>query len=312
MQTGNVSTYSYSGLPEALKNAIDDFLLLNLNQRLNGQISLERIQKPVNLTIHVGDSGRILTESSVTALFFIPLIFAMVFMMSSNVTSGFLMNGVVEEKTNRIMEILITSVTPGQLLLGKIIGLGVLGLTQMVVWGIAGGVLLQVGQRFPFLAGVTFPSDLVIIFVVYFILSYFLLASLMAGLGAVAGSEQESRQYAGIISLIWVIPFFFIASFITEPNGTLPIVLTFIPFTAPMTALLRLGFSAVPAWQIVVSLVILLLTTILVVWGSGRVFRWALLLYGKRITPREVWSAIRRPSGTATVATAHTAEEGAV
>lgn len=292
MKTGDVEIYSFTGIPSLLKDDIEAFLLANLSRDLAPD-SVKRIENPVELTIRLNDSGRTITEANFPALFFIPLIFALVFMMSSGVTSGFLMNGVVEEKTNRIMEILITSITPMELLLGKIIGLGALGLTQLVVWGVAGGLLIGYGQAIPALSGLSFPTDLALVFVVYFLLSYFLIASLMAGIGAIAGSEQESRQYSSVISLIFVIPFFFIATFITDPGGTLPTVLTLIPFTAPMTALLRLGLSTVPAWQIIASLVILLVTTVLIVWASARVFRWSLLLYGKRWTPRELWHVIR-------------------
>jgi ABC-2 type transport system permease protein len=301
LKSGEVKTYSYSGIPQALKDSIDALLLANLGKKIGGDVPLARIEDPVNLTIHAADTGRTLTEANIPALIFIPLIFAFVFLMSSNVTSGFLMNGVVEEKTNRIMEILITSVTPMQLLLGKIIGLGLLGLTQLVIWGAAGAILIRAGQTLPFLAGVAFPTDLVIVFLVYFILSYFLLSSLLAGLGAIAGSAEESRQFSSIISLVWVIPFFLITSMISEPNSPLAVALTLIPFTAPMTVLLRMGFSTVPAWQLAASLVILFLSALLVVWASSKVFRWALLLYGKRIGIREIWQVIRQSPQTATV-----------
>ena len=157
--------------------------------------------------------------------------------------------------------------------------------------------------------GCVLQLALAIAFVVYFILSYFLLASLMAGLGAIAGSEQESRQYGGIISLLFIIPFFLIGTFIDDPNGSLPIALTLIPFTAPMTALLRLGLTSVPPWQIIASLLILLVTSAFVVWASARVFRWGLLLYGKRPTPRELWCVVRSSPRAATVV-AHADEKG--
>ncbi|MEO8613282.1 MAG: ABC transporter permease [Chloroflexota bacterium] len=301
LKSGDVKTYSYSGIPGALKDSIDALLVANVSKKLGSDVPLARIENPVNLTIHALDSGRTLTEANIPALIFIPLIFAFVFLMSSNVTSGFLMNGVVEEKTNRIMEILITSVTPMQLLLGKIIGLGLLGLTQLLIWAAAGALLIHFGQASPALAGVTFPIDLMIVFVVYFMLSYFLLSSLMAGLGAIAGSAEESRQFSSIISLIWIIPFFLITSLISEPNGPLAVILTLIPFTAPMTVLLRMGFSTVPAWQLAASIIILLASALLVVWASSKVFRWALLLYGKRITLRELWHVIRQSPHTATV-----------
>jgi ABC-2 type transport system permease protein len=137
---------------------------------------------------------------------------------------------------------------------------------------------------------------------IYFMLNYFLLASLMAGIGAVVGAEQESRQVGGIISLIVVIPFFFFSSFISDPNGTAPLVLSLIPLTAPISVILRMSFGTIPAWQLALSLAILLISTIIVAWGSGRVFRWALLMYGKRPTPRELLRAIRGSSQMGTVA----------
>jgi ABC-2 type transport system permease protein len=143
---------------------------------------------------------------------------------------------------------------------------------------------------------------------VYFILSYFLLSSLMAGLGAIAGSAEESRQFSSIISLVWVVPFFFITTLISEPNSPLAVAFTLIPFTAPMTVLLRMGLSSVPAWQLAASIIILLLSALLVVWASAKVFRWALLLYGKRITLREIWQVIRQSPHTATVTAQSTGE----
>jgi ABC-2 type transport system permease protein len=230
--------------------------------------------------------------------------------MSSNVTSGFLMGGIVEERANRIMEILITSITPMQLLMGKIMGLGTLGLTQLIIWGAAGAILVRFGQQFPFLNGISFPIDMMVVFVIFFLVSYFLLASLMAGIGAVVGSEQESRQFASLLSLILVIPFFFLTTFINNPSSPLALALTFIPFTAPMTILLRMGFSSVPLWQLAISFVILVLTSLFVIWASARVFRWGLLLYGKRIGIREVlrviwWSpemgvSVKREAGSTT------------
>lgn len=298
LKTGVVESYSYDGIPSALQNEIEALLVANLGQRLDADVPLDRVQNPVNLTVRAEDSGRTMTEAALPALFFIPMIFAFIFMMASNVTSGFLMGGIVEEKTNRIMEILMTSVTPMQLLMGKIIGLGALGLTQLAVWGTAGFLLVHFGQSVPVLSGVSIPGDLVLTFIVYFLLSYFFLASLLAGLGSTVGSEEESRQFSSIISLLFVIPFFFIGVLINDPNGSLALALTLIPFTAPMTALLRLGFTAVPAWQILLSLGILFVTTVVVAWASARVFRVALLMTGKRPSPREIWRLIRQPSVT--------------
>ncbi|MBI5669495.1 MAG: ABC transporter permease [Chloroflexi bacterium] len=310
LPTGEITIYSYSGIPEALNDTIDTLMVQNISRQVGANVSLERIQDPVDMTVHVVDSGRDLTEANIPALILMPLAFALLFMMSSGVTSGFLMNGVVEEKTNRIMEILITSITPMQMLLGKVIGLGLLGLTQMVVWGAGIVLLITFGQTVPALKGIVVPTDLMLVFFVYFVLSYFLLSSLMAGIGAVVGSEQESRQISSIVSLLWVLPFFFFASFLSDPNGTVPLILTLVPFTAPTTVLMRMGFAAVPTWQLVLSLAILLVTAIVTVWASARLFRWGLLRYGKRISLRDLLRVIRR-SPEADISVAHSAQEAA-
>lgn len=308
LSMGRVRLVNYSTSSEALRDAVENFLRANLAASLDPNIPLERVQDPVNMTVHLLDTGRTLEQEAVIGLFLVPFMFSVIFLMSSQITSGFLMSGVVEEKTNRIMEILITSVTPMQILAGKLLGLGALGLTQLVVWAVVAVVGLNFSEQIPFLQGIVIPPDLIIFGLIYFLLGYFFMASIMAGIGAVVGSEQESRQYAGIISLVLAAPFFAITSFITDPNGTVPVLLTLIPFTAPLSAIMRLSFGTIPPEQLILSIAILLATTIFIVWISARIFRWALLLYGKRVTPRELWRVIRGTSGIATTV-AHSVEE---
>ncbi|MBZ0292232.1 MAG: ABC transporter permease, partial [Anaerolineae bacterium] len=265
------------------------------------------VQDPVELTVHIRDSGRELTENAIVGLFMVPIIFTIVFFMAMQTTSTYLMSSVAEEKTNRIMEILVTSVTPFQLLLGKIIGLGTLGLTQLAIWLVGGVVLLSVGQQSPFLAGVTLPLDLVLLALVYFVITYFLYAGIMAGIGASAGSEQESRQIAGLVTVIGVIPFFFFALFLTDPQNLLITIMTLVPFTAPLTVLLRSSLGSVPTIELIASLIILLVSAVFAVWASARVFRWSSLLYGQRATPRQIWRVIRgqNEANVGTVAAHH-------
>src|SRR5690606_27407420 len=138
-----------------------------------------------------------------------PVIFAMVLLMALQLSSTFLMSGVVEEKSNHIMEILITSITPYQLLAGKLLGLGALGLLQILIWIVVGLVGVSLGGNIAFFSGITLPIDFIVTVIVYFLLTYFLYSSLLAGIGAVMGSEQESRTIAGAVSLLIAIPFFF-------------------------------------------------------------------------------------------------------
>jgi ABC-2 type transport system permease protein len=298
LNRGRVSVYADGTVPGALEDDIETFLLANLVTRTGEtELPAERLRDPIELTIRSLDSGRELRgEASFAALFLLPFAFVFVFIMASQTTSGFLMSGVVEEKGNRMMEILITSITPMQLLMGKVIGLGLLGLTQFGVWVIVGVTALSLGQNLEFLQGVNLPLDL---------------AALFGSIGAVAGSEEESRQYVGVLSTLFFIPFFFITAFIQDSNGTLPTVFSMIPFTAPQSMLMRIGFGAPPLWEILLSLAILLVTALFTIWAAARVFRWSLLMYGKRISLRELWYVIRRDSEIGTTMARSEATEGA-
>ena len=306
MDSGNVQIISKSNIPSALKNSIDSFLRINLSTGLNPEIAA-RIKDPVESVVKTLDNGRVIKDNAVIGLILAPIIFVMVFLLASQTTSGYLMSGVVEEKSNRIMELLITSITPFQLLFGKLVGLGALGLTQLVIWIVAGSVTLGLGKNTSVLSSITIPPDLVIVSVIYFLLGYFFLSSTMAGIGAVVGSEQESRQFAAIFSIALAIPFFLITSFFNDPNGPVVTFLTLFPLTSPITVILRMGLGVIPTWQLLLSIVLLLLTSLFVTWASARIFRWALLLYGKRPSPRELIRVIRRSPTMATSATGDSA-----
>ncbi len=296
-QNGQINIYNYAPVSDAVRDLISTFLRANLLQGVESTLPLDVVDDPSGeLSLHILDSNRTLNSDSVLGLFLVPFLFVMVFMLSTQTVSGFLMSGVVEEKSNRIMEVLVTSITPMQMLAGKILGLGALGLLQILLWIVVGVITISIGsgQASGILSGLEIPVDMLILFVIYFLLTYFLLATLMAGLGAVVGSEQESRQYAGILSLVLVIPFFFFIQILDDPNGSVSVLLTLIPFTAPITVLLRVSLASVPFWQVALSLGILLVTTVMIAWASARIFRWALLRYGKRLRLREVLPVIFR------------------
>lgn len=310
MNSGAVRLYSPSRVPEAVTDALDAFLLANVRDQHGGQDIFERISSPVDMMVRVQDSGRTLSEGAVGGLILVPTVFALVFFFSIQTSGSYLMSGVVEEKTTRIIEVLVTSITPLQLLVGKVIGLGLLGLLQMAVWLAAGAISVNFGSGIEFLQGVTIPLDLVAVTLLYFFLSYFMYAGLLAAVGAVSNSEQESRQFSSIVTLIAIVPFFFVTAFIFNPDSPLVVALTLIPFTAPLSAILRMSLSSIPAWQFAASVLILLVTTALVLWGGARIFRWSLLMYGKRLSLRELWRVARGAAG-ARMGTAAAKEQNA-
>lgn len=295
LSTGAIELYTRGGANMGLKNEIDNFLITNIGRDVPDPQVLERIKSPMNVSLFTLDNQRLMPETAVFTVILTPLIFVMIFMLASQTTSGYLMSGVVEEKTNRIIEMLVTTVTPFQLLAGKTLGLGALGLTQLGAWGVIALVASQFSESSEVLRHIYIPLDMLVIALIYFLLGYFMLAGMMAGIGAVSGSEQESRQISGIFSLIIAIPFFFIVTFFTDPDGIVPIILTLFPLTSPVTVILRMAFGTIPTWQLIASIALLALTTVFVMWASARIFRWGLLLYGKRPSLRELLRVIRRP-----------------
>lgn len=293
MDTGDVRIYSTGGIPEALEDKIDYFLIANLARDLEAS-TVARVQEPVDAQIHTLDNDRTLSETAIVGVIFLPFLLVFVQMFASQITSGYLMSGISEEKTNRIIEVLVTSIRPFELLMGKMLGLGAVGLVQLGIWIICSLLALQFGQGLEILSGVTLPLDIVVVALVYFFLGYTFYASIMAALGAIMSSEQESRQWAGLFGIAFSVPFFFVGQFIEDINGTIPVALTMIPFTAPSTVLLRIGFGNVPAWQLGLSILIMVGSTILTLWIAARVFRWALLMTGKTPNLKQIIAAVMR------------------
>lgn len=298
LTAGRINVYSYDRVPTVLKDEFGRVISVNLVEGINLPIPLERVQDvSEEMTMRVESTGREIDDDSVFILFLLPLIFGMILVISSLSTSSFLMYSLVEEKQNRVVEVLVTSVKPMQLLGGKILGLGLLGITQIVIilsMAVGG---LAIANALNVVQGISIPPDLLIAALIYFVLAYIILAAILAGLGVLVGSEQESSQLSGFMTLPFFVPFFFILPLVTEPNGSTAMILSFIPFTAPMTMMLRMGFTTVPFWQIALSMGIMALTALFFVWLSARVFRWGLLLYGKKFSVRSLVNALTRRGG---------------
>ena len=205
---------------------------------------------------------------------------------------AFIMRGVLEEKNNRIVEVIISSVKPTDLMLGKILGIGLVGLTQYAVWGLfAFGITLPGVVGMMGLSGGGLPSipgATILAFVVFFLLGYFLYAGLYAALAAPFNTEQEAQQLVMIpgMMLILASTMWFFA--FNTPDGTLARVLSLFPFTAPLLMFMRISVQPPPAWEIALSIGLLLLAIWGVAWFAGRVYRVGILMYGKKPTFPEI------------------------
>ncbi|HEX7613718.1 MAG TPA: ABC transporter permease [Thermoanaerobaculia bacterium] len=237
--------------------------------------------------IESGESGKnVGFNIAVSATFFF-LIYISIFMYGA-----YIMRGVLEEKNNRIVEVIVSSVKPTTLMLGKILGIGLVGLTQYGVWA-----CLAIAMTLPGAAAVMgmseglphIPAGTIGAFVLFFLLGYFLYASLYAALSAPFNTEQEAQQFVmipGMMLILTSTTWFFAFN---QPNGTLATVLSFFPFTAPLMMFMRISVQTPPLWQIGLSVAILLLTIWAVAWFAGRVYRVGILMYGKKPTLPEIF-----------------------
>ncbi len=239
-----------------------------------------RLWMPPKLkAVALSETGQVANRSVVDEVsrFAVPYVFTIFFMLSIMTSAGYLLQSVAEEKENRVMEVLLSSLTPDQLLAGKVIGLGGAGLTQILVWVIVG--------VFPSLALAPFLDlrwSQLLVAIVFFILGFLLFGSLMGGFGSIGSNLKESQQTTMLWSLTAVVPLFFVSILIAEPNGTLARVLSYIPFTAPITMMLRVACGRVPWWDVALSALILAVSLLAFVRLAAKVFRLGVLMYGKR------------------------------
>ena len=226
--------------------------------------------------------------------FVIPYTLSMFLVVTIFISSGYLLQSVAEEKESRVIEIVISSVRPVELMAGKVAGLGALGLTQVLVW-IASAMGFSSGAvAFLAVAGTaSIPARVLILGVVYYLLGYTLYAILMAGIGALGTTMRESQQLAGIFSFFAAVPYMVSGFLFANPNILLARVLSFFPLTAPTMMMLRLPLAEVPWVDVAGSVLILLISVPAALWVGAKLFRVGMLIYGKRPTVKEIWLILR-------------------
>lgn len=197
-------------------------------------------------------------------------------------SASLMLNSIVQEKGTRMMEVLMASVTPHELLLGKITGLGLVGLLQVAIWGGSGFALLRLsGQTFNLRDAFLLRPSILVWGLVFFVLGYMVYASLMAGAGALVPDLREGSQAALLMMLPLTVPFLLISGLIDSPNGWLAVTLSLFPPTASITMMLRLATTQVPLWQLILAAALLALTALWVVRMVARMFRAQALLSGQ-------------------------------
>lgn len=260
------------------------------------------------------------TISSAQIAYVIGLIFTMIIFLFIMMYGAMVMNGVMEEKTNRIVEVMVSSVKPFQLMMGKVIGIGLVGLTQLFLWGILTASLIFIGQ---FLmggdmqaalhesqnvqqamgAGVSMETEgpgqlfaalqsfnfkeILFFFIIYFIGGYLLFASIFAAIGSAVDNEEDTQQFMAPISILLVFALYAGIYSLENPDGPLAFWCSMIPFTSPIVMMMRLPYE-VPLWQMLLSIGLLYATSVGFVHLSGKIYRVGILMYGKKPSLKEM------------------------
>lgn len=236
------------------------------------------------------------------ALVFVLLVFGMILGYGQQV-----MRSVIEEKNSRIMEVLMSSVSPFQLMMGKILGLGGAALSQVAIWVLIGVGILFMGQTMaidPSVSSIVFNPMIVIFFVLFLVFGYLMFSSLFAFIGSIVTTDKEAQSLVPMVSIILIAPVMIAIYTIQQPNSVLAITMSMIPFVAPTMTVMRIVFMAPTATeyslfsgilgQSILSLALVILATLLVIWITSRVFRIGILMYGKRATLPEIIKWVRR------------------
>lgn len=261
-----------------------------LQNRLRNLIQVER----VDLAQNIGEKGAAQGTGAVMAAFLVPYLLGILLVMSIFTSSGYLMQSVTEEKSSRVIEVILSSVSARQMLTGKIVGMGALGLTQVVIWlaaaaGLSAGAMRLTGTA---LSVVTRPEIYALV-IVYFLLGFTIFAVLMGIAGALGTTQQEAQQLAGMLSLVAALPYFLAGFVIQNPNMGIARVVSYFPLTSPTMMLLRIPMGAVPLVDIIGSIVVTGISIPFLLWAGAKVFRMGLLVYGKRPSMAVVWKAIK-------------------
>ncbi len=271
------------------------------------RLELSEINIPIDSVLNMTQRIDLVTKDlkgttvSLEKKFFIAFIFVMMIYMLILINGQMVMRSVIDEKNSRIMEVLVSSVTPFQLMLGKIFGLGAATLTQVLIWIIAGLTFATFGSGMSgnqTIQDIIFNPYLLIYFVIFFILGFLLYSTLFALLGAVVSNEKEAQNFLFPIVMCLILPIVIGMYIIQDPNSLVARILSFIPLFTPTMMVLRLNiiipslmsnsFFQPAFYEATLAVIVLACSVVGVIWLTAKIFRVGILMHGKRVTLPEI------------------------
>ncbi len=269
-----------------------DFLQINLLSSQPPEIAY-RAAAGTSVTVRSIDGRRVVPSDGPTFGLLMPLFITMAFLFMILMSSGYTMSAVADEKENRTMEVLVTSISPAHLIAGKILGILAIGLTLVFTWTL----VILVGIAFARQFGVVWFQDLsmdwgaIIATLAIGIPAYALAIALMTAIGAMVTTTREGQSVSSIFFILHLAPLYISWIFINDPQGPLGVILSLLPFTALMTIGVRNMFTIVPTWQLIASMLVQILCALGAFWLAGRSLRLGLLRYGQRLTWHSLFAA---------------------
>ena len=317
LKIGKVSVYTRGGggiafiakLQEVVSDVVRNERLQNAGVDLK---VIDIVEKGVDVqTQKITEKG---TEKDYTEAYaIVGYIFGLVIYMLMFIYGSFVMRGVIEEKANRIVEVLASSAKPFEIMMGKVIGIGAVGLTQVLFWAVLSMIILNFGgsivhqfvkpenimqqgimaqpqmNQLPMGFEIPYLSPWLFVgFVFYFLSGYFLFATLFAAVGSAVDQESDAQQLQTPVSVLIVIPILFIGYIITSPEAPLSVILSLFPFFSPMLMMVRISASPVPIWQIALSVFLMIFAFIASIWVAARIYRVGILMYGKKPSFKDI------------------------
>jgi len=279
--------------PEYYANSVGDFTLTNLAGYISLAVTDQRLaadgldpgrylRSLTMKTIKVSSAGEAQqgAENILTSFIIFMYTFFAIIGYASQV-----MFGIIEEKSTRIVEVLVSSAKPFEMMMGKLIGVGLVGLTQYAIWVIAAIPILFISQSVLATKGITLisiPISYLLCFIVYFALGYFLFAAMYVVGGALATDSEDSNIVTRFMSVLTTFPLITVLAVSQDPNGAMALTLSFIPFFTSWTMILRMVLVSPPLWQILLSMFLMMAAIGAVIWVAAKIYRVGILIYGKK------------------------------
>lgn len=270
---------------------------LQARRLLDAGLAPERVQaaqKRLDLkTVKLSEGGE---REDRGASFLLSMVLLMALYTSVAMWGAALMNGVIEEKANRVVEVVVSSIPTSTLFAGKLLGVGAVGLTQLGVWALVTGGLGLAGSQAAALSGLRLPEvppHLLLFFVLFFLLGFFLYGALYVSIGAAVNSHQEAQSLVFPVVLPLVVGVMFFPVVLGSPDSGLSVALSLVPFWTPLLMFLRMTVVTPPAWQVALGLTLTLASIAALTWAAARIYRVGILMHGKRPTFPEILRWVR-------------------